>query len=123
MFTFIQNLTTRQRSWIAAGVTSAIVVALGGWWAISSRQVAPAKPHIQSAAKKVVIPKPKPRVVPVNPLTGLLPAPQGPVVAVKIDDTAPARPSAGLDRADVIYIEEAEGGESRMLAVFATAKP
>jgi hypothetical protein len=71
----------------------------------------------------VVTPKPTPRVVPVNPLTGLLPVPQGPVVAVKIDDTAPGRPSAGLDRADVIYIEEAEGGESRMLAVFATAKP
>jgi hypothetical protein len=123
VFTFIQNFSTKQRSWIAAGVTSTILVALGSWWYVSSHQVTPAKPHVQVATKKVVIPKPKPPVVLVNPLTGLSPVPRGPVVAVKIDDTAPARPSAGLDRADVIYIEEAEGGESRMLAVFATAKP
>jgi hypothetical protein len=58
-----------------------------------------------------------------NPLTGQGGAPIGPVVAVKVDDTAPGRPSLGLDKADVIYIEEVEGGLSRMLAVFASAKP
>jgi len=45
------------------------------------------------------------------------------VVAVKVDDTAAGRPSLGLDKADVIYIEEVEGGLSRMVAVFASAKP
>jgi len=45
------------------------------------------------------------------------------VVAVKLDDTAAGRPSLGLDKADVIYIEEVEGGLSRMVAVFASAKP
>jgi hypothetical protein len=50
-------------------------------------------------------------------------APRGPVIAVKIDDTAAGRPSLGLEKADVIYIEEAEGGLSRMVAVFASAKP
>lgn len=49
--------------------------------------------------------------------------PSGPVIAVKVDDTAAGRPSLGLERADVIYIEEAEGGLSRMVAVFASAKP
>jgi Protein of unknown function (DUF3048) N-terminal domain/Protein of unknown function (DUF3048) C-terminal domain len=61
-------------------------------------------------------------VVP-NPLTGIVPSPNGPVIAVKVDDTAPGRPSLGVDRADVIYIEEVEGGLTRMLAVFASAKP
>jgi hypothetical protein len=42
---------------------------------------------------------------------------------VKVDDTQAGRPSMGLDQADVIYIEEAEGGLSRMVAVFASAKP
>jgi hypothetical protein len=123
VFTFIENLTTKQRIWIASGA-GAILVVLGTWWYISAHQPSPAKPPVQAVvAKKVVVAKPKPRVLLFNPLTGLAPAPKGPVVAVKIDDTAPGRPSAGLDRADVIYIEEAEGGESRMLAVFASAKP
>ena len=68
-------------------------------------------------------PAPKPTVVATNPLTGLRPVPTGPVVAVKVDDTAAGRPSLGLDKADVIYIEEAEGGLSRMVAVYASAKP
>ena len=66
---------------------------------------------------------PAPTVAATNPLTGVGPPPKGPVVAVKLDDTAAGRPSLGLDKADVIYIEEAEGGLSRMLAVFASAKP
>jgi hypothetical protein len=120
VFTFIEDLTARQRIWIA-GVGGVLVVVLGTWWYISAHQAPPAKPPVQVAAKVV---KPKPTVVLViNPLTGLRPVPKGPVVAVKIDDTAPGRPSAGLDRADVIYIEEAEGGQTRMLAVFASAKP
>ncbi|MEP7193681.1 MAG: DUF3048 domain-containing protein [Actinomycetota bacterium] len=81
-----------------------------------------------SPSQKVVVapsptPKPTPTVVAVNPLTGLPPLPTGPVIAVKVDDTAAGRPSLGLEKADVIYIEEAEGGLSRMMAVFAGAKP
>src|SRR5664280_2038333 len=58
-----------------------------------------------------------------DPLTGVGAPHGGPVVAVKLDDTAAGRPSLGLEKADVIYIEEAEGGLSRMLAVYASAKP
>jgi hypothetical protein len=68
-------------------------------------------------------PKPKPTVVAVSPLTGLAPSPSGPVIAVKLDDTDAGRPSLGLEKADVIYIEQAEGGLSRMVAVYAGAKP
>ena len=58
-----------------------------------------------------------------NPLTGMGTAPIGPVIAVKVDDTQAGRPSLGLEKADVIYIEEAEGGLSRMVAVYASARP
>jgi len=58
-----------------------------------------------------------------NPLTGMGTSPNGPVIAVKLDDTPAGRPSLGLEKADVIYIEEVEGGLSRMVAVFASAKP
>lgn len=61
--------------------------------------------------------------VALNPLTGIGPSPGGPVIAVKLDDTAAGRPSLGVDKADVIYIEEVEGGLSRMVAVFASSKP
>lgn len=58
-----------------------------------------------------------------NPLTGLGVTPNGPVIAVKLDDTAAGRPSMGLEQADVIYIGEVEGGLTRMVAVFASGKP
>lgn len=41
-----------------------------------------------------------------NPLTGVGVSPNGPVIAVKVDDTAAGRPSLGLDKADVIYISK-----------------
>jgi len=49
--------------------------------------------------------------------------PKGPVVAVKIDDTGSGRPQRGVDQADVVYVEQAEGGLTRLVAVFATNKP
>jgi hypothetical protein len=58
----------------------------------------------------------------VNPLTGLAPS-RNPVVAVKVEDTAEARPQAGLDRADIVYIEQVEGGLTRLIAVFDTHLP
>jgi len=61
-------------------------------------------------------------VAPVNPLTGGVMS-HNPVVAVKIDDTAAGRPQVGVDRADIVYIEEVEGGLTRLLAVFDTSLP
>lgn len=47
----------------------------------------------------------------------------GPVLAVKMDNVAAARPQAGLDQADLVYAEQVEGGLSRLMAVFATRLP
>jgi len=83
-----------------------------------------AKPKVASSPTTTATPTPTPTpVVVLNPLTGLPTSLTGPVVAVKIDDTASSRPSMGLEKADVIYIEEVEGGLTRMVAVFASAKP
>jgi hypothetical protein len=85
-----------------------------------------AKPKAASSTStrtRTPTPTPKPTATPTNPLTGVGAPPTGPVIAVKLDDTAAGRPSLGLEKADVIYIEEAEGGLSRMVAVFASAKP
>lgn len=42
---------------------------------------------------------------------------------VKIDDTPPAHPQAGLEDADVVYIEQVEGGLTRLAAVFSSNIP
>jgi hypothetical protein len=69
-------------------------------------------------------PKPRPRPAPpVNPLTGLRGVPSSPVIAVKIDDTASGRPQIGVDSADVVYVEQVEGGATRLVAVYASRFP
>jgi len=60
--------------------------------------------------------------VPTNVLTGL-PGKNGPVLFVKVDDTRAAHPQIGLDSADVIYIEQVEGGLTRLAAVFSNKLP
>lgn len=58
-----------------------------------------------------------------NPYTGVGGVPSTPVIAVKIDDTAPGRPQVGIDKADVVYIEAVEAGYTRLAAIFGTNKP
>jgi hypothetical protein len=58
-----------------------------------------------------------------NPFTGLGGVPKSPVIAVKIDDTAPGRPQVGINQADIVYIEAVEGGLTRLAAIFGTYKP
>ena len=47
----------------------------------------------------------------------------GPVIVVKIDDTNEAHPQIGIDKADLIYIEQVEGGLVRLAAIFSTEIP
>ncbi|TJZ44202.1 DUF3048 domain-containing protein [Streptomyces piniterrae] len=64
---------------------------------------------------------PKSRTV--SPFTGL-PASSGrPVLAVKIDNVGPARPPTGLGAADICYVEQVEGGQTRILAVLSSRLP
>lgn len=67
------------------------------------------------------VPKPTPSVQ-TNVLTGL-PGINGPVLFVKVDDTKAAHPQIGLDSADVVYIEQVEGGLTRIAAVFSNKLP
>lgn len=59
---------------------------------------------------------------PVNPLTGIGTA--GQVLAVKIDNVGIAQSQQrGLNGADVVYVEQVEGGLSRYLAVYDSGHP
>ena len=59
---------------------------------------------------------------PINSLSGRVGS-DGPILVVKIDDTPPAHPQAGLEDADVVYIEQVEGGLTRLAAVFSSKIP
>jgi hypothetical protein len=104
---------------VAAGVGSSDPAALSAVPPPPSSTSSSPKPKPKPRPK----PKPKPKPKPVNPLTGIGPVPNGPVVAVKIDDTANGRPQRGVDQADIVYVEQAEGGLTRLVAVFGSRKP
>ena len=57
-----------------------------------------------------------------NSLSGRIGS-DGPILVVKIDDTPAAHPQAGLEDADVVYIEQVEGGLTRLAAVFSSRIP
>ena len=59
---------------------------------------------------------------PTNSLSGRI-GNDGPIMVVKIDDTPAAHPQAGLEDADVVYIEQVEGGLTRLAAVFSSKIP
>ena len=47
----------------------------------------------------------------------------GPILVVKVDDTPQAHPQIGIDLADVVYIEQVEGGLTRLATVFSSVIP
>jgi hypothetical protein len=57
-----------------------------------------------------------------SPLTGLVYS-SHPVVAVKIEDTALGRPQVGVNKADIVYVEQVEGGLTRLMAIFNRSLP
>jgi hypothetical protein len=102
----------------AAGVT--LVVLTAG--CACSSDTPPAAPPATVATTTTAPPPP-----PVYPLRGTVA--DDPVVAarpalvIKVDDTAPARPQAGLTDADLIYEEKVEGPFSRFATVFQSRQP
>jgi len=59
---------------------------------------------------------------PSNSISGL-PGGDGQALVVKIDDTPEAHPQVGLEDADIVYIEQVEGGLTRLAAVFSSKIP
>lgn len=69
--------------------------------------------------------EPTPPPTPPSPslLSGRVGRTDGPVYAVKIDNTAKAHPQVGLTKADIVYIEQVEGGVTRLAAVYSSTYP
>jgi hypothetical protein len=86
-------------------------------------------PDTASAAPPpAAVPDPQPPATPTaaartHPFTGMRTGADGPVLAVKIDNTRSAKPQLGLRSADIIYVEQVEGGLSRIMAIFSSKLP
>lgn len=76
-----------------------------------------------SLPARPLLPSTVPSPPPVSPFTGLPTDLGAPVLCVKIDNAAVARPQSGLALADLVYIEPVEGGLSRLLAVYQSQVP
>jgi hypothetical protein len=63
---------------------------------------------------------PAPRV---HPFSGRDADPNSPVLILKIDNSPGARPHTGLQAADIVYVEEIEGGYNRFVAVYSSNLP
>ncbi|MCH5670656.1 DUF3048 domain-containing protein [Streptomyces gilvus] len=64
-----------------------------------------------------------PSATPTSPSPTTSATRHGHVLAVKIDNAPDARPHTGLRQADVVYVEQVEGGLSRLMAVYASTLP
>ena len=84
-------------------------------------------PEPERAAPSTSPPATSPTPTPTPTLPSLLAGragkPDGPVLAVKIDNTAKAHPQLGLTKADVVYVEQVEGGVTRLVAVYSSQLP
>ncbi|MGH8899949.1 MAG: DUF3048 domain-containing protein, partial [Egibacteraceae bacterium] len=107
----------------------AVIVGLAGLVAVGVHRLVPVPvifPGALHAASGSNAPPPAP-LTESAPLTGLPVADPAvlarPVVAVKVDNAAKARPQTGLDQADIVFEGLVEGGLTRFVALFHSVSP
>jgi len=87
----------------------------------------PVPSAVNSTATSESSPRPTKRTATPKPrqsdrLTGGA-ASNNPVIAVKVDNIAAALPQVGLHAADIVFAQEVEGGQTRLIAVYHTRFP
>ena len=103
----------RHKIVIAASAVAAAAVVVVGILVLSSEATPPGKTKPPATAGVPLA----------SPFTGERVPALNPVLAVKIDNIAEARPPTGLTGADLVYLLPVEGGLSRILAVFSAHSP
>jgi len=106
-FTRRKTIAALSAALAAAGLAAGLIVASGP------------SPGPHPAAVPTL--RPSPRLL--SPFTGEPVAALRPVLAVKIDNLARARPQTGLTSADIVYVLPVEGGLSRLMAIFSAHFP
>ncbi len=106
---------------LSAAAGSVLVLALAACSGGTSGGPA-AQPSATSPSESPT-PSPTPTQVQRSLLSGRAGAKDGPVLAVKLDNTSFANPHSGLKQADVVYVEEVEGGLTRYAAIYSSEIP
>ena len=115
---------------IAAAATTAVLAGTGigiGVAVTLDRPSGSSAPISSSSPENSAAPEPAPTDSPepekrTDPLTGGTMS-KNPVIAVKIENTAAARPQVGLSQADIVFIQEVEGAQTRLVAIYHTKFP
>lgn len=111
------NLTIR-------GVLAVLLIAPLALTACSGSDPKAVKPADSSSPTPTTTsPTPTPTPPALSLLSGRTGKKDGPVYAVKVDNTTKAHPQQGLTKADVVYIEQVEGGVTRLAAIFSSTYP
>jgi hypothetical protein len=76
-----------------------------------------------SSTSATPTPTPTPTPTLASLLSGRVGKPNGPIFVAKVDNTAHAHPQLGLTVADIVYIEQVEGGVTRLAAVYSSQLP
>lgn len=104
----------------AAALTLVVVV---GGAACSRPAPAPAvTPSLSAPAGPEPSATPTAEAGPVDPLTGGKVV-DGPVLAVKVENIGLARPQVGLHPADIVFAEQVEGAQTRLVAIYHSRFP
>ncbi len=104
-------------------VTTPSTTAVSSVAAVSSSAAPSPVATTPKATTSKPTPKPTPAApAPVDPLTGGTLS-TNPAIAVKIDNTYVAIPQFGVADADIVYVEQVEGGLTRLIAIFHSTLP
>jgi hypothetical protein len=112
-------------------ITAAAVLGAGGIGvaaALSRPDSPPIASNSTSLSPPPATPTPSPtstptrRSKPTDPLTGGKVS-DNPVIAAKVENIAAARPQVGLSLADITFVEEVEGAQTRLIAVYHSRFP
>jgi hypothetical protein len=112
----VQIASRRVTALVGIAVFGGALAACGG-----SSEKAP--PPVAAAGTSTPVGTPTPTAPTTHPFTGGTTGLTNPVLAVKIDNTRPAHPQQGLRSADIVYVEQVEGGETRIMAIFSSKIP
>jgi len=108
---------------VAIGIVLTDLV-VGGLLVLSSNgPVRPTAAVTSPSPSPPASPSPSPSPQLRSPFTGKPVPSLSPVLAVKMDNAAGARPWTGLTHADIVYVLPVEGGLARLLAVFSSHVP
>jgi hypothetical protein len=97
---------------------SLVLSACSGGSETKATQPSSPSPSPSESSSSAPPPPPQP-----SRLSGRMGKEDGPVYAVKVDNTGKAHPQVGLSKADVVYVEQVEGGVTRLAAIFSSEYP